>query len=151
MPPSSKIVMGETSAYVNTQLFLRWLKNHFVPRKESGPVVLILDGHSSHCSDVSVLDYAAQNDIILLCLPSHTIQYLQPLDRSFFKPLKSSWQRAVTNWVHSNPGKRLSRYDFGSLLNKSKLAQVLQVLKPVEFFLSTHRPYLSMLIKYFSY
>ncbi|TGZ48328.1 hypothetical protein DBV15_08634 [Temnothorax longispinosus] len=52
LPPGSRVQMGETSAYVNCQLFLGWLKNHFVPRKRNEKVLLILDGHSSHCSDI---------------------------------------------------------------------------------------------------
>ncbi|XP_018359931.1 PREDICTED: uncharacterized protein LOC108759131 isoform X2 [Trachymyrmex cornetzi] len=116
LPPGSHVEMGETSAYVNCQLFLAWLKDHFIPRKQNGKVLLILDGHTSHCSDINVLDFAAKNDIILLCLPSHTTHYLQPLDRSFFKPLKTYWQRVVTNWIISHPGQRLTRYQFGDLL-----------------------------------
>jgi hypothetical protein len=83
--------MNETSAYVNTAIFLGWLKNNFIPRKEPGKVLLILGGHRSHCSDVNILDFAAENDVIILCLPSHTMHYLQPLDRFFLKPLKTLW------------------------------------------------------------
>ena len=79
--------MEEQSAYVNVDLFMGSMREHFVPRKENDKLRLILDGHSSHCSDVAVLDYAHANDIVILCLPSHTTNYLQPLDRSFFNPL----------------------------------------------------------------
>ncbi|GFY54681.1 hypothetical protein TNIN_258661 [Trichonephila inaurata madagascariensis] len=33
-------------------------------------ILLILDGHASYCSDVAVLDLAAENDVVLFCLPS---------------------------------------------------------------------------------
>jgi hypothetical protein len=92
MPPGSHVTLNEISAYMNTVMFLKCPKNHIIPRKERGKVLLILDGHRSHCSDVNVFDFAADNDVIIPCLPSHTMQYLQPLDRSFFKSLKTFWQ-----------------------------------------------------------
>ena len=102
----------------SVDLFLGWMTDKFVPRRENSKVHLILYGHSSHCSDVAVLDHAHANDIMLMCLPSHTMHYaLQPLDRSLFKPLKTYWQRAVLTWVHGNAGKQLRRYHYGNLLN----------------------------------
>ncbi|KAJ8940780.1 hypothetical protein NQ314_010590 [Rhamnusium bicolor] len=76
-----------------------------------------MDGHSSHCSNVELLDYAVANDVILFCLPSHSTHWLQPLDRSFFKPLKTYWSKTCQNWVHNNPGRKLGRLQFASLLN----------------------------------
>ncbi|KAI4472189.1 hypothetical protein MML48_1g09561 [Holotrichia oblita] len=48
MPPGAAVFMGDKSAYVTKELFLRWLKEQFVPRKPVGKVLLLLDGHSSH-------------------------------------------------------------------------------------------------------
>jgi hypothetical protein len=72
MPPGSHVTFNEISAYVNTVMFLKWPKNHIL-RKEPGKVLLILDGHRSHCSDVNVFDFTADNDVIIPCLPSHTM------------------------------------------------------------------------------
>ncbi|CAH2010540.1 unnamed protein product [Acanthoscelides obtectus] len=117
LPPGGTVVMSEKSAYVTTDIVKAWLLHHFIPRKEQGKALLVLDGHSSHCSDVEILDLATANDIILLCLPSHTTHWLQPLDRSFFKPLKVYWNEACKKWVQNNPGRKLSRLQFPSLLN----------------------------------
>ncbi|KAJ8932540.1 hypothetical protein NQ314_014590 [Rhamnusium bicolor] len=89
LPPGGKVIMGEKSAYVASDIFFQWFQEFFVPRKGLGKVLLIMDGHSSHCSNVELLDYAVANDVILFCLPSHSTHWLQPLDRSFFKPLKT--------------------------------------------------------------
>nr|CAI5857712.1 unnamed protein product [Callosobruchus analis] len=62
-----------------------------------------MDDHFSHCSNVELLDYAVANDVILFCFPIHSTHWLQPLDRSFFKPLKTYWSQACQNWVHNNP------------------------------------------------
>lgn len=48
---------------------------------------MIQDGCSSHIS-LALIDLAKQNDIDLLCLPSHTTHVLQPLDIGVFSSLK---------------------------------------------------------------
>jgi len=117
LPPGGKVIMSEKSAYVTSEIFFTWFRDFFVPRKGAGKVLLIMDGHSSHCSNVDLLDFAVANDVILFCLPSHTTHWLQPLDRSFFKPLKTYWAQACQNWVQNNPGRKLSRLQFAQLLN----------------------------------
>ncbi|XP_072400195.1 uncharacterized protein [Diabrotica undecimpunctata] len=91
MPPDSKIRTSKKSALVNNDIFLEWLQTHFLPRKPPGKTLLILDGHTSHTINLDLLEFADQNEIILFCLPSHTTHYLQPLDRAFFKSLKSNF------------------------------------------------------------
>ncbi|XP_050293801.1 tigger transposable element-derived protein 2-like [Anthonomus grandis grandis] len=108
LPPGGKVVMGEKSAYVTSEIFFQWFKDFFIPRKGTGKVLLIMDGRSSHCSNVELLDFAVANDVILFCLPSHTTHWLQPPDRVFFKPLKAYWAQTCQNWVHNNPGRKLS-------------------------------------------
>ena len=80
LPPGSKVYMQKKSAYISSELFYKWLTEHFIPLKPPGKVLLILDGHSSHSSAVNMLETARDNDVILLCLPSHTTSALQPLD-----------------------------------------------------------------------
>lgn len=71
MPPGSVVQMSPKSAYVNTEIFSIWLKKHFYPRKPSGKVLIVLDGHNSHCNSVEMLEFAENHDIILLCLLAH--------------------------------------------------------------------------------
>ena len=99
--------------------FFNWFSTHFLPRKPSGKVLILLDGHTSHLSDPEILDFALQNDIELLCLPSHCTHYLQPLDRSFFKSLKVFFYQAANNWMKNKDRATISRLTFGRLLNES--------------------------------
>lgn len=121
MPPGSHIVMSKKSSYINTDIFTDWIEHHFIPRKALGKCLLILDGHTSHTSADRLLDLAAENDIILLCLPSHSTHFLQPLDRCFFKSLKHFWNLACQRWMsnHSAPNnpRKLGRAQFGELLS----------------------------------
>ncbi|CAG4974913.1 unnamed protein product [Colias eurytheme] len=119
MPPGSKLFMSQKSAYITSEIFLEWMKTHFIPRKPAGKVVLLLDGHSTHCKSVEMLEYANENDIILLSMPSHTSHYLQPLDRSVFKSLKHHFYEQCRLWLIHNPGRRISRLSFGALLSKA--------------------------------
>lgn len=119
MPPGSVLYMSQKSAYINSTIFLEWLRDHFLPRKPAGKVLLILDGHGSHCTSVEMLEYCGSNDIILLCLPSHTTHFLQPLDRTVFKSLKGNFYEACRLWLKNHPGRRITRQQFGQLLQES--------------------------------
>jgi hypothetical protein len=103
---------------MNQNIFMTWLKEHFLPRKPSGKVLLILDGHASHCNRFEMLDFARINDIVLLCLP-HTAKYLQPLYRTFFKPLKEYYNRECNSWFVANKVRKITRMQFGQLLEKT--------------------------------
>ena len=76
-----------------------WLQSDFDPAtrdKAAGQYrLLILDGHNSHCT-FTFCKYAADNKIIIICLPSHTTHALQPCDVGAFGPLAQSWKREVT-------------------------------------------------------
>ncbi|KAJ8976639.1 hypothetical protein NQ317_011147 [Molorchus minor] len=96
-----------------------WLKTHFVPRKAPGKALLILDGHASHLNSLEMLTYADDNDIIMICLPSHTTQALQPLDRSFFKPLKDYFKQEAEIWMSSNENRKIGRLHLGHLIGKA--------------------------------
>lgn len=88
LPPGSQVFMNKKSSYINADLFMKWFEDVFLRHKSSRKTLLILDGHSSHSNNIRLLEVAKENDVILLCLPSHTIHALQPLDRAFFRPLK---------------------------------------------------------------
>ncbi|KAJ8958280.1 hypothetical protein NQ318_017424 [Aromia moschata] len=106
------------SSYVNSDLFLMWLKNHFAPRKGAGKCILILDGHVSHCS-IEMLEFAELNNIIILCLPSHTSQALQPLDKSFFKPLKDYFKQEADTHMFLSQSKTITRMHIGELIGNA--------------------------------
>jgi hypothetical protein len=113
--------MSPKSAYANTEIFLDWLQNHFLPIKRPGKVFLVLDGHASHTNSMEVLEFAEINEIILLCFPKHTIHYLQPLDRAFFKSLKSHYYWECKQFIRTNPTRKLKRTIFKKLLGDSSV------------------------------
>ena len=55
------------------------------------PLLLIMDGASGHLDGASI-DYAANNDIHILLLPSHCTHLLQVADVSVFHAFKAYWR-----------------------------------------------------------
>jgi hypothetical protein len=120
LPPGSEVYMNKKSAYITTELFIKWFKEHFLPRKApTGKSILILDGHSSHSNSIELLDLARDNAVIIICLPSHTTQALQPLDRSFFRSLKIYFNAEANSWMLRNKSRTLTRYQVGDLIGRA--------------------------------
>jgi hypothetical protein len=84
-----------------------------------GKVLLIVDGHTSHTNNLEMLEFSEEKIFILLCLPPHTTHYLQPLDRCFFKSLKTFYYDACRRFIKGNTGRKLKRVNFGKLLGES--------------------------------
>ena len=55
----------------------------------------------------------------MFTLVPHTTHEMQPLDKAVFGPLKVNWQKACHDFLQSNPGKVVTKYNFSSLLNKA--------------------------------
>ena len=84
-----------TNGWVDSKLFKGWLLQHFVANAVGEhPILLLLDGHSSHFQP-ELVQFAWEYGIIMYCLPPHTTHETQPLDASVFKSLKHNWQHAL--------------------------------------------------------
>lgn len=94
--PLGSVVRISDSGYINSNLFLEWLVHFhsFVGSTKTNKVLLLLDGHTTHCKNLEALEYARKNGIILLQLPGHTSHRLQPLDVAFFSPLQTYFVQA---------------------------------------------------------
>jgi hypothetical protein len=49
LPPGSDVHMNRKSSYISTELFIKWITQHFLKHKFSAKLILLLDGHRSHC------------------------------------------------------------------------------------------------------
>ena len=107
--------------WITTELFESWLKDHFIKHAVgSRPLLLLLDGHSTH-NQPDVIRLARKNDIIILCLPPHATHEAQPLDCAVFSPLKAQWQKVVHDFIQSNPGEVVN---FNTLFAKAWIASL---------------------------
>ncbi|XP_026323303.1 uncharacterized protein LOC113232741 [Hyposmocoma kahamanoa] len=116
LPPGSQVFMNKKSSYINSDLFMKWFEEVFLRHKSQRKTLLVLDGHSSHSNNIRLLEVAKENNVILLCLPSHTTHALQPLDRAFFRPLKMYFAQEARAWMVRNKDKKLTRYDVSKLI-----------------------------------
>ena len=102
--------------WVDQELFYCWLKDHLLLNAVSQrPLLLLLDGHSSHFEPNSI-QFARDNEVIIFCLPPHTTYECQPLDCSLFGPLKKHWQHTCHRFYQRNPGKVITKVYFCSIL-----------------------------------
>ena len=101
--------------WIDTALFQDWFLHHFlIFAPPIRPLLLLMDGHSSHFSP-EMIRLAAEEQVILFVLPPHTTQICQPLDKGVFAALKTNWKQACHNFLTKNPGRVVSRYDFSEL------------------------------------
>lgn len=85
--------------WIDSELFANWLEAVFVPHvaNKKKPVLLLVDGHSSHQS-LRASKICSENGIILYCLLQHASHILQPLDVGLFSPMKANWKNAVKDF-----------------------------------------------------
>lgn len=106
------------NGWTNNELGLEWLRIHFDPltrKRQKGEYrLIILDGHDSHISHAAI-QYAVEQKIILLCLPSHTTHMIQPLDVSLFQPLSTVYRTALTDFLDRARGYTVDKVDFLNL------------------------------------
>ena len=112
--------------WVDQRLFYYWLKDHFLNNAVSHrPLLLLLDGHSSHFEPQSI-EFAKENDIVIFCLPPQTTHECQPLDVGLFGPLKKYWQQECHKFYQKNPGLVITKLNF----NRTFRVAWLQAVSP---------------------
>lgn len=118
--PSGSIGACSTNGWVDSKLFVKWL-NHFVEFVRPAPdkkVLLVMDGHGSHKS-LEAVEVARSHGVVMICLPPHTTHRMQPLDRTFYGPLKQNYNAECDKWMIQNAGCRISQYDQASLFGSA--------------------------------
>ena len=104
------------SAWINQSLFLDWFNFFITNIPPARPVLVIEEGHSSHVS-LDVIKLARENNIYLLCLPSHCTHILQALDVGVFKSLKANFNKECKNFLSAHPGRSIRSEDLAHLLS----------------------------------
>ena len=109
------------SGWITAKIFDDWFHNHFLCYAPPvRPILLMLDGHSSHYNP-SVIESAAEEGVIIFCLPPHTTHLTQPLDKGCFGPLKNYWKEECQTYLSKNMGKSITRFQFSQVFSKAWL------------------------------
>lgn len=106
----------QENGWMTAELFKKWLEHFvsFVRPSQENKVLLLLDGHSSHKSYEAVT-YARQHGVVMMCFPAHCTHRLQPLDVSFFGPLKGYFYQDATRWMKNHPGRLITQFQISTL------------------------------------
>lgn len=105
------------------ELFTEWFKHFLLHVKPTvdDPALLILDGHMSHTRNLSFIDMARENNVIVICLPPHCTHRLQPLDVAFMGPLNTYFVQAIEIFLLNNPGRAVSQFCIGKIFGEAYL------------------------------
>ncbi len=107
------------NGWIDTELFENWFFHHFLMYAPPvRPLLLLMDGHSSHYSPTFV-NKAAEEKVIVFCLPPNSTHRTQPLDKGAFSPLKMMWREECHNFLSKNPGKVITHYHFGAIFSNA--------------------------------
>lgn len=118
---------GPTGAHYNrskngwfdSNIFEDWFFKIPFPhlRRLEGKKIMIGDNLSSHLS-INVIKKCEEANIEFKFLPPNSTHLCQPLDVSYFRPLKAVWRKILTEWKLKNKGV-LPKSVFPSLLKKA--------------------------------
>lgn len=108
------------SGWIQTELFTEWF-NHFIQKtrpSEESPILLILDGHSTHTRNLQVIDLAPTNHVTIVSIPPHSSHKTQPLDKTFMGPLKTYYSEYVRQFLRHSE-RPVGPYDIAELFGKA--------------------------------
>ena len=118
--PPGAIYHCSDNGWITEDLFIEWLRHFAQVTKpsEDDPVLLIFDNHVSHCS-LRAYNYCKENSISVLTIPPHTSHRVQPLDVTFFGPLKAAYNVECDKYMRNNPGQKITPNIVAELFNKA--------------------------------
>lgn len=101
--------------WMTAETFLQYFENVFykylIERNAEFPVIVFLDGHTSHLS-IHLCRFCRERQIIVICLHPNATHILQPLDVAVFYPLKARWKKEVSLWRLENNGEEIKKKTF---------------------------------------
>ncbi|XP_072392442.1 uncharacterized protein [Diabrotica undecimpunctata] len=117
--PPGAIYRCSHNGWSNEDLFLDCLK-HFqrtTKSSEEDPLLLLMDNHGIHIS-LPYYDFCRSNHIHVVSLPPHSSHRLQPLDVSFYGPLKNAFNKGRDNFMKTNVYQKITPYDIAPIESK---------------------------------
>ncbi|RHY66396.1 hypothetical protein DYB38_001876 [Aphanomyces astaci] len=97
--PGAAVTTSE-KGWTNSFICRKWLSmlDANIPSRTQRPILLIMDGCSSHFSEFIYAEAKALN-ILLQFLPANVTHLLQPLDVTVFRPFKQAIRHAVADSI----------------------------------------------------
>ena len=92
---------------MTSEVMLSWFEQ-FIKLEKKRLLLLIFDGHLTHFS-IDVIKMAIETNIILMKLPPHVTDIMQPLDVAMFGPLKRKWNKVLNDHMGLTGPKNMIR------------------------------------------
>src|SRR5258708_4613333 len=111
------------NGWIDNEHCLEWISQSFIPQTAAcnttgKPILLIWDGHRSHCTSILLLK-AYEHDILILRLLPHCTHKLQPLDVRVFGLLQAKFADVTDEFVGKHYC-RIHKSDFVSVYMKAQ-------------------------------
>lgn len=120
--PKGLVIGKSQNGWMTKETFYMFLGNVFYPwcveNEVEFPVVLFVDGHSSHLT-LPLARFCHEKKIELIALYPHATHILQPMDVAIFGPLKGCYRKAVEEWKTKNNYQPLDKYHFAEVLKNA--------------------------------
>lgn len=94
------------SGWFDAEIFKDYFEKIVIPYAQKlgdGPKVVLCDNLASHKA-VEIIQMCEQNNIRFVLLPPNSTHLCQPLDVSYFRPLKMKWKEVLAEWKKKNRG-----------------------------------------------
>lgn len=118
--PKGTVFNRSKSGWFTMEIFEDWFRSIILPYFKKydteAPKVLIGDNLASHVSPW-VISQCEKLNIRFILLPPNSTGICQPLDVSFFRPLKAYWRSVLGEWKETNRGS-IPKDKFPCLLSK---------------------------------
>ncbi|KAH9116639.1 hypothetical protein LEN26_010343 [Aphanomyces euteiches] len=95
--PEASVTTSE-KGWTNSYICRKWLSSlhEAIPNSTKRPILLVLDGCSSHYSN-HIYEESVKLGILLLFLPANSTHIFQPLDVTVFRPFKQAVRKKISN------------------------------------------------------
>lgn len=110
------------SGWINCEKFYDWLVFFVEQTRPTSEhkVLLILDNHVSHKS-YTALQYASDQNVLMLSIPPHTSHKLQPLNVGVYGPFKTYFEQEIYTFQKQYPGRIINELDISRLFSPAFL------------------------------
>lgn len=138
-PPNALYACSKTG-WMTQDLFVMWLEYvvKFTKPSEKDPVLLIMDNHCISHSSLTSYNFCRDNYVVVVSMPPHMSQKLQPLDVTFYGPLKIAFNRELDLYIRNYSNEKVTPYELSSYLTRpiavwQQWKKLLKVFKLREF------------------
>ena len=110
------------NGWMTAKSFYEYIANFFEPwlieNKIKRPVILYMDGHSSHMT-LHLSKFCSEHEIILIALLGNATHIMQPLDVSFFRPFKIQWEKTFKTFCTKSCSIGIQKYQFAPVVKQT--------------------------------